>query len=61
MKLNDMTIADIIDAAEANSEKYEKHWQNFAKSAFREGACWAYNYLLQKGNEFPWCNQSIDQ
>lgn len=57
MKLNDMILADIDMAAERNTEHYMKPFKGIAKSAFIEGACWAYEYLTKQGNTPAWCEQ----
>lgn len=58
MKLNDMTLADIDMAAARNAEQYVKPFKGSAKSAFIEGACWAYEYLTKQGNTPAWCGQN---
>lgn len=58
MKLNDMTIADIEQAAAQNAEAYDTMFQKSAKAAFNEGACWAYKHLVEKGHDVAWCGQS---
>ena len=59
MKLNDMTIADIDQAAAQNAEAYDTMFQKSARAAFNEGACWAYEYLTKEGGNVPaWCSQS---
>ena len=61
MKMKDMTIADIEKAAEENAEAYDTMFRKSAAAAFREGACWAYEYLTQKGNSSAWCEQSVEE
>lgn len=58
MKLNDMTIADIEQAAAQNAEAYDTMLQKSARAAFNEGACWAYRHLVEKGHDAAWCDQS---
>ena len=58
MKLNDMTIADIEQAAASNAEAYDTMFQKSARAAFNEGACWAYSHLVEKGHDAVWCDQS---
>ena len=61
MKLNDLTIADIQDAAESNASEYDGIYQNTAKAAFIEGACWSHKHLLEKkDNAMPWCENRVD-
>lgn len=39
--INDLTIEDVSQAAQQNSEKYIDHAKNIAKNAFIEGVMWA--------------------
>ena len=61
MKLNDMTIADIEQAAANNAEAYDTMFQKSARAAFQEGACWAYDHLTKGGNSPAWCGQSVPE
>lgn len=40
-KLNDMTLGDLDQAAQNNSEKYEARYRNSSRQAFIEGGLWA--------------------
>ena len=60
MMLNDMTLGQIYNAAEANAQEYEDRYRSCSRKAFVEGACWAYEYLTKKGNSPTWCQQGID-
>lgn len=57
MKLNDMTIADVSNNAHKNAERYPESVRNIVIQAFAEGACWAFNHLMNKGHDTAWFQQ----
>lgn len=46
--INDLTIEDVSQAAQQNSEKYIDHAKNIAKNAFIEGVMWAQRVNREK-------------
>lgn len=52
-----MTIADITAASAGNAERFEPRFRGCAREAFKDGACWAYQHLLQAGDNPAWCIQ----
>lgn len=58
--LNDLTIGQITDAAnELAAIKFEPQLHECVKEAFKDGACWAFQHLLDRGGETAWCNNNI--
>lgn len=46
--INDITIEDVSQAAQKNSERYIDHAKKVAKQAFIEGVMWAQKVHLER-------------